>query len=52
MHPISHMIEPSLNSSNTDGLFTMAESNSFLSPYKIRPKAPENKAQLFKASLA
>ena len=32
-----------LNSSNTDGSFTMANSNSFLSPYEILPLAQENK---------
>ena len=35
--------ESNLNSSNTDGSFTMAYSNSFLSPYKILPIAKENK---------
>ena len=28
---------------NTDGSFTMANSNSFLSPYEILPTARENK---------
>ena len=32
-----------LNSSNTDGSFTMDHSNSFLSPYEILPIGPENK---------
>ena len=32
-----------LDGSNTDGSFTMANSNSFLSPYEIRPIAQENK---------
>ena len=32
-----------LNSSNIDGLFTMANSNSFLSPFEILPIAQENK---------
>ena len=32
-----------LNSSNTDGSFTMANSNSFLSPYEIDPIDQENK---------
>ena len=32
-----------LNSSNTDGSFIMANSNSFLSPYEILPIAQENK---------
>ena len=36
-------IQSNLNSSNTDGSFTMANSNSFLSPYEIRPPAQENK---------
>ena len=31
-----------LDSSNTDGLYTMANSSSFLSPYEILPIAPEN----------
>ena len=36
-------VQSNLNSSNTDGLFTMANSNSFLSPYEILPLAQENK---------
>ena len=36
-------LQSNLNSSNTDGLFTMADWNSFLSPYEILPTAPENK---------
>ena len=36
-------VQSTLNSSNTDGSFTMADSNLFLSPYKILPIAPENK---------
>ena len=32
-------IQSNLNGSNTDGSFTMANSNSFLSPYKIFPIA-------------
>ena len=36
-------IQSNLNSSNTDGSFTMAYSNSFLSPYEILPIAQENK---------
>ena len=32
-----------LNSSNADGSFTMADSNSFLNPQEILPKAQENK---------
>ena len=37
-------IQSNLNSSNTDGSFTtMANSNSFLSPYEILSLAQENK---------
>ena len=36
-------IQSNLNSSNTDGSFTMADSNSFLSPYEILPTTLENK---------
>ena len=36
-------IQSNLNSSNTDGSFTMADSILFLSPYKILPITPENK---------
>ena len=36
-------IKSNLNSSNTDGSFTMAYSNSFLSPYEVLPLAQENK---------
>ena len=36
-------IQVNYNSSNTDGLFTMANSNSFLSPYEILPVAQEKK---------
>ena len=36
-------IQSNLNSSNTDGWFTMANSNSFLSPYEILPLAQGNK---------
>ena len=32
-----------LDGSNTDGSFTMANSNSFLSPYEILLRAQENK---------
>ena len=32
-----------LDGSNTDDSFTMANSNSFLSPYEILPTAQENK---------
>ena len=37
------LVQSNLNGSNTDGLFTMAYSNSFLSPYEILPIAQENK---------
>ena len=36
-------IQSNLNSSNTDGSFTMANSNSFLSTYEILPIAQEKK---------
>ena len=36
-------IQSNLNSSNTDGSFTMANSNSFLSPYENLRLAQENK---------
>ena len=36
-------LQSNLNSSNTDGSFTMANSNSFLSPYEILPTDQENK---------
>ena len=45
MHPFvenSH-IQSNLNSSNSDGSFTMANSNSFLSPLEIFPIVQENK---------
>ena len=35
-------IQSNLDGLNTDGSFTMAISNSFLSPYKILPIAQEN----------
>ena len=35
------IIQSNLNSSNTDDSFTMANSNSFLSPYEILPLAQE-----------
>ena len=40
---IKIVIQSNLDGSNTDGSFTMANSNSFLSPYKILPIAQENK---------
>ena len=36
-------MQSNLNSLNTDGSFTMANSNLFLSPYEILPVAKENK---------
>ena len=39
----SVLLQSNLNSSNTDGSFTMANSNSFLSLYEILPIAQENK---------
>ena len=36
-------IQSNLSSSNTDGSFTMADSNFPIRPYKILPIAPENK---------
>ena len=45
MHPFvanSH-IQSNFNSSNSDGSFTMANSNSFLSPLEIFPIVQENK---------
>ena len=36
-------VQSNLNSSTYDGLFTMANSNSILSPYEILPIAQENK---------
>ena len=37
------LIQSNLNGSNTDGSFTLANSNSFFSPYKILQIAQENK---------
>ena len=39
----SFVIQSNLNSSNTDGSFTMANSNSFLSPYENLPITQERK---------
>ena len=39
----SLFVQYNLNSSNPDGSFTLDDSNSFLSPYKILPIAQENK---------
>ena len=36
-------IQYNVNGSNTDGSFTVDDSNSFFSPYKILPIAQENK---------
>ena len=36
-------LQSNLNNSNSDGSFTMANLNSFLSPYEILPIAQENK---------
>ena len=40
---LHYSIQSNLNGSNTDGSFTMANSNSFLSPNEILPIAQENK---------
>ena len=40
---ILKQIQYTLNGSNTDGSFTVDDSNSFFSPYKILPIAQENK---------
>ena len=37
------ILQSNLDGSNTDGSFTMANSNSFLSPYEVLPIAQENK---------
>ena len=42
-HMIREHTQSNLNSSNTDGSFTLANSNSFFSPYKILPIAQEKK---------
>ena len=36
-------IQSNLDNSNTDGSFTLANSNSFFSPYEVLPIAQENK---------
>ena len=44
MHVHAIYLQYNLNSSNTDGSFTVDDSNSFFfSPYKILPVAQENK---------
>ena len=40
---VSSLIQSNLDSSNTNGAFTMANSNSFLRPYEVLPIAQENK---------
>ena len=40
---IQWKLQYNLNGSNTDGSFTVDDSNSFFSPYKILPIAQENK---------
>ena len=40
---LSFELQSNLKSSNTDGLFTMAYSNSDFSPYEILPIDQENK---------
>ena len=43
LYYITYTIQSDLNRSNQEGLFTMADSLLFLSPYEILPIAPENK---------
>ena len=44
LNPVAYIIvQANLNSSNMEGSFTMADLNSFLSPYEILPLAQENK---------
>ena len=45
MLPIKYFIQSNLDGSNTDGLFTMANSNPFLSRYEI---LPITRKQIFK----
>ena len=40
---VINKLQYNLNGSNTDGSFTVDDSNSFFSPYKILPIAQENK---------
>ena len=40
---IKFSLQSNLDSSNTDGSFTMANSNSFFSPYEVLQIAQENK---------
>ena len=44
--PVKSYIQSNLNSSNTDGLFTMANSNSCLSPYDFF--SANSRKQIFK----
>ena len=41
------MLQSNLNSSNTDGSFTMANSNSFSGPYEILPIAEKKYLRKF-----
>ena len=41
--PNRSLLQYNLNESNTDGSFTVDDSNSLFSPYKILPIAQENK---------
>ena len=41
------IVHNNLNGSNTDGSFTVDDSNSFFSPYKILPITQENKYLIF-----
>ena len=43
LHRLKKYIQYNLNDSNPDGSFTLDDSNSFISPYKILPIAQENK---------
>ena len=43
MRPYWQKLQSNLNSSNTNGSFTMVNSNLFLSSYEILPIAQENK---------
>ena len=46
MFSYQYILQSNLNSSNTNGSFNMANSNSFLSPYEIFPLAQEK--QIFR----
>ena len=43
MYLLTKGLQSNLNTSNTDGSFTMANTNSFLSHYEILPITQENK---------